>query len=66
MALTFDYFDTFDGLSIRWGFSAASAHARGTVLFLNGRTEFMEKYGEVVDELNLRRYDVYSCDWRGQ
>ena len=66
MALTFDYFETFDGLAIRWGLAATAARACGTVLFLNGRTEFMEKYGEVVDELNRRRYDVYTCDWRGQ
>jgi lysophospholipase len=26
----------------------------------------MEKYSEVVDELNQRRLTVYSCDWRGQ
>lgn len=66
MGLTFDYHATFDGLSIRWGFSPALSGSRGTVLFLNGRTEFMEKYGEVVEDLNRRALAVYTCDWRGQ
>jgi lysophospholipase len=26
----------------------------------------MEKYTEVVEELNQRGFEVYSCDWRGQ
>lgn len=66
MGLTLDYFETFDGLAIRWGTAASPGRARGTVLFLNGRTEFMEKYEAVVDDLNERRWDVYTCDWRGQ
>jgi lysophospholipase len=67
MALEFDYFTTRDHLSIRWGVApAADSPARGTVLFLNGRTEYMEKYVEVVEELNQRGFEVYSCDWRGQ
>jgi lysophospholipase len=35
-------------------------------VFLNGRTEYMDKYAEVVDELNQRGLEVYCCDWRGQ
>jgi len=67
MALEFDFFTTRDHLSIRWGFSpTAASPARGTILFLNGRTEYMEKYAEVVEELNQRSFEVYSCDWRGQ
>jgi len=67
MVLEFDYFTTRDNLLIRWGFTPAVASpARGTVLFLNGRTEYMEKYAEVVEELNQRGFEVYSCDWRGQ
>jgi lysophospholipase len=67
MGLEFDYFSARDGLTIRWGFGAATAPCVcGTVLLLNGRTEYMEKYGEVIGELNQRGFDVYSCDWRGQ
>jgi lysophospholipase len=67
MGWHFDFLESFDGLAIRWGVSAATASsARGTVLFLNGRTEWMEKYTEVVEELNQRGFEVYSCDWRGQ
>jgi lysophospholipase len=39
---------------------------RGTVLLLNGRTEFIEKYFEVVGELQARGYAVLTLDWRGQ
>jgi lysophospholipase len=67
MTLCDEYFTTPDGLSIRWGYAAAKGSpARGTVLFLNGRTEYMEKYAEVFEALTERRYTVYSLDWRGQ
>jgi lysophospholipase len=67
MALQFDAFTTRDRLSIRWGYAAPNASpARGTVLFLNGRTEYMEKYAEVFEELCERGFTVYSFDWRGQ
>jgi len=67
MALSFDYYKASDGLAIRWGCSAVRMKpARGTILFLNGRTEYMEKYAEVVEELDQRGLVVYSCDWRGQ
>jgi len=67
MALLFDTFTTRDHLTIRWGYAAASTSpVRGTVLFLNGRTEYMEKYAEVVEELNVRGFAVTSLDWRGQ
>jgi lysophospholipase len=67
MTLEFDTFTTCDQLSVRWGVApAAVSPTRGTVLFLNGRTEYMEKYAEVVEELNQRGFEVYSCDWRGQ
>ena len=67
MTLQCDYFTTHDRLAIRWGYApAAAAPVRGTVLFLNGRTEYMEKYAEVIGELGDRGFEVYSCDWRGQ
>ncbi len=45
---------------------ANTAHARGTVLVLPGRTEFIEKYFEVLRELQARGFAVFCIDWRGQ
>ena len=56
--------DTPDGLRLRaarW-----PGGPRGTVLLLNGRTEFIEKYLEPVAELQSRGFAVWSLDWRGQ
>ena len=39
---------------------------RGTVLLLNGRTEFMERWSETVAALRERGFAVWSLDWRGQ
>ena len=40
--------------------------ARGTVVVLGGRGEFIEKYFEVIDELLSRGFAVAAMDWRGQ
>lgn len=40
--------------------------ARGTVLLLNGRADFIEKYQEAVAELQSRGFAVWTLDWRGQ
>jgi lysophospholipase len=39
---------------------------RGTVVLLNGRTDMIEKYFEVVEELRHRGFAVATLDWRGQ
>jgi lysophospholipase len=39
---------------------------RGTCVLLNGQTEFIEKYFEVIDELRSRGFAVATMDWRGQ
>jgi lysophospholipase len=47
----------------------AQPHAvapRGTVLLCPGRTEFIEKYFEVITELQSRGFVVLCLDWRGQ
>jgi lysophospholipase len=62
-----DYFPTFDRRRIRWGaLPATGARPRGTVVLLNGRTEYLEKYAETTAELARRGWGVYSLDWRGQ
>ncbi len=40
--------------------------ARGTVLICTGRSEFIEKYFDVVEDLQLRGFAVVVFDWRGQ
>lgn len=39
---------------------------RGTVLLFGGRTEYAEKYFEVIGELIARGFAVATLDWRGQ
>ncbi len=63
--MIFDFFTTHDRLSIRYGFLPCT-RSRGTVVFLNGRSEFMEKHLETLSELNQRGFAVFSLDWRGQ
>jgi lysophospholipase len=52
---------------LRYAVWNASGTARGTVLVLTGRGEFIEKYAtEVVGELLQRGFAVVALDWRGQ
>jgi lysophospholipase len=53
-----------DGVRIR----TAVWHGNGdkTVLIFPGRTEFIEKYGDVIARLLGRNYSVAIIDWRGQ
>jgi lysophospholipase len=43
-----------------------SGPARGSVIVAPGRTEFIEKYFEVIRELQQRGFAVFCIDWRGQ
>lgn len=45
---------------------ASGASPRGVCVLLNGQTEFIEKYFEVVGELATRGFAVATMDWRGQ
>ena len=58
---------TRDGTVLRSAFwPAPTGPARGTVLILQGRAEFVEKYFEVVRDLRGRGFAVATFDWRGQ
>jgi lysophospholipase len=46
--------------------AAPDVPPRGTCVLLNGQTEFIEKYFEVIDELRGRGFAVATMDWRGQ
>ena len=61
------YYQTADGLHIRWiHLRPEKSDFRGTVVLLNGRTECLEKYAETITEFLRRGWEVASCDWRGQ
>ena len=40
--------------------------SKGTVIVLNGRTEYVERYFETFNDLTKRGFVVASFDWRGQ
>ena len=40
--------------------------AKGTVIVLQGRAEYIEKYFETISDLRETGYDVCAFDWRGQ
>ena len=55
---------TADALELRLAFWRGTG--MGTVLVLPGRSEFIEKYFEVVGDLRARGFSVAVLDWRGQ
>ena len=55
-----------DGRRIRYGVFEPEKPQRKLCVLLSGQTEFIEKYLEVIHELNGRGYTVASFDWRGQ
>jgi lysophospholipase len=40
--------------------------SRGTVVIMNGRGEFLERYYETMKDLQARGFHVVGFDWRGQ
>ena len=46
--------------------AAPDVAGKGVCVLLNGQTEFIEKYFEVIDELRGRGFAVATMDWRGQ
>lgn len=61
------YFTTHDGHKLRYAiFRSSHAVAKGTVILLHGRNEFIEKYFETIRELTDRGLWVATFDLRGQ
>ncbi len=54
------------GAKLRAAIFPAKGVARGSVILSTGRTEHIEKYFEVVDELRGRGFTVLVQEWRGQ
>ena len=55
-----------DGARLRAALFEPPSAPRGTVVVNPGRTEAIEKYAEVVGELQGRGFTVLVHDWRGQ
>ena len=60
-------FDGYDGLKLRCAlWEATRGPSRGTVVIVQGRSEFIEKYFEVIADLRRRGFAVAAFDLRGQ
>ena len=55
-----------DGVNLRFARWAPPPGRKGTVLVLQGRAEFIEKYFETVRDLRARGFAVVTFDWRGK
>jgi lysophospholipase len=61
------YFETYDGHKLRYVvFRCQQPIAKGTVVILHGRNEFIEKYFETVRDLTAKGLWVATFDLRGQ
>jgi lysophospholipase len=61
------YIEVRKGIRLRFAsWQSVLRERRGTVCIFPGRTEFIEKYFEVVGELRRRGFAVAVLDWRGQ
>ena len=68
MTLSFQprFIQASDGRRLRCAVFGAQPQTRGVCVLLGGQTEFIEKYDEVIGELNARGFTVATFDWRGQ
>src|SRR3954470_18340201 len=55
-----------DGVTLRFGRWDPPPGRKGTVVLLQGRAEYIEKYFETVRDLRARGFAVATFDWRGQ
>lgn len=64
----FDYFDSSDGESMRFARFPASkvVEVKGTIIFMPGRTEFIEKFIEDIHIWNGMGFACAAMDLRGQ
>lgn len=58
---------TADGATLRFArWRPTVKPLRGSVIILQGRAEFIERYSETIAELRRRGFHVITFDWRGQ
>lgn len=64
---TSGYFTGYRGVKLRYGlFRSEKSPATGTVVLMQGRNEFIEKYFETIRDLNAMGLWVATFDLRGQ
>jgi len=61
-----EWFEGEGGLRLRAALFPAQTRVRGSVVLSPGRTEPLEKYFEVIEDLQRRGFTVLIHDWRGQ
>jgi lysophospholipase len=58
---------TRDGITLRTArWPSLSPKPKGTICLFQGRSEYIEKYFEVIRDLRARGFAVATLDWRGQ
>jgi lysophospholipase len=57
---------TRDGIPLRFARFEPPPGRKGTVVLLQGRAEYVEKYFETARDLRARGFAVATFDWRGQ
>ncbi|MCG5242173.1 alpha/beta hydrolase [Azospirillum doebereinerae] len=62
----YDWLRLPDGTRLRTARLSSLGAARGTVLLLAGRAEFIEKYTETAEAFVARGFQVVTFDWRNQ
>jgi len=61
------YLATPDGVKLRYArWKTLRPPAKGTIVLLQGRTEYIEKYFETITNLRKAGFEVATFDWRGQ
>lgn len=60
-------FETSDHVRLRYALWDKSKGAqKGTICLVHGRTEYIEKYYETIEDFRARGFGVATFDWRGQ
>lgn len=60
------YMRTSDNVQLRYAIWRNSKASKGTICLVQGRTEFIEKYFETINDFLERGFTVATFDWRGQ
>ena len=64
---TVEILTTQDGRRLRAArFAPSTDRVRGTILIVQGRAEYIEKYYETIEDFRERGFAVAIYDWRGQ